>query len=223
MMKSANWISAIGRIPFIDAPSETPTIIDSVRGVSITRSSPNSAHRPSVARKTPPFLPTSSPRMITDSSRRISSPSVSRMASMNVFVAISAPPSAGAGRAGAAGLVGSDSGSIDGARRRGAVIRAAVAFALVAAAEAPGRRGLGRPILRVHPLHGSSRIGIRGALRIVRGFVDLGFDLGRDLGLELLGQDAGIAKLRAELRQGVLRRQPGQLLGVAVLRLLVVR
>src|SRR4051794_31375892 len=84
-MKSANWISATGRRPLIAAPIEAPTIIDSVNGVSMTRSSPNSAQRPSVARKTPPFLPTSSPRTITLSSRVISSRSPSRIASMNVF------------------------------------------------------------------------------------------------------------------------------------------
>src|SRR5512140_3497121 len=90
-MKSANWISAIGRSPLSAAPIEAPTIIDSVSGVSMTRSSPNSAHSPSVARNTPPFLPTSSPRTITDPSRRISSASVSRIASMYVLIAISLP------------------------------------------------------------------------------------------------------------------------------------
>jgi hypothetical protein len=54
-MKSANWISATGRRPLIDAPIDVPTICDSVRGVSMTRSSPNSDQSPSVARKTPPF------------------------------------------------------------------------------------------------------------------------------------------------------------------------
>ena len=88
-MKSANWISATGRRPLTAAPIDAPTIIDSVSGVSITRSSPNSAHRPSVARKTPPFLPTSSPSTMTVSSRRISSASVSRIASMNVRGGIS--------------------------------------------------------------------------------------------------------------------------------------
>src|SRR3954451_22964951 len=92
-MKSANWISAIGRRPPIAAPIEVPMIWLSVSGVSITRSSPNSAHRPSVARKTPPFLPTSSPRTITFSSRTISSRMPSRIASMKVLSAIS-----GAGR-----------------------------------------------------------------------------------------------------------------------------
>ena len=104
-MKSANWISATGRSPFIAAPIDAPTIIDSVSGVSMTRSSPNSAHRPSVARNTPPFLPTSSPRTTTDSSRRISSAMPSRTASMNVRIGISATPrrSRGCGSAPAAG------------------------------------------------------------------------------------------------------------------------
>jgi hypothetical protein len=42
-MKSANWISGIGRSPFSAAPIDAPTIIDSDRGVSITRSPPNSS------------------------------------------------------------------------------------------------------------------------------------------------------------------------------------
>ncbi len=88
-MKSANWISGTGRSPLTAAPIEAPTISDSVSGVSITRSGPNSANSPSVARKTPPFTPTSSPRTITPASRRISLASVERMASMNVWTAIS--------------------------------------------------------------------------------------------------------------------------------------
>src|SRR4029077_893761 len=88
-MKSANWISATGRRPPIAAPIEVPTIWLSVSGVSITRSSPNSAQRPSVARKTPPFLPTSSPSTMTVSSRSISSRMPSRIASMKVLSAIS--------------------------------------------------------------------------------------------------------------------------------------
>jgi hypothetical protein len=40
-MKSANWISATGRRPLIDAPIDVPMICDSVSGVSMTRSSPN--------------------------------------------------------------------------------------------------------------------------------------------------------------------------------------
>ena len=65
-MKSANWISGTGRRPATAAPIETPTIIDSVSGVSSTRSPPNSSYSPSVARKTPPFLPTSSPSTTID-------------------------------------------------------------------------------------------------------------------------------------------------------------
>ena len=75
-MKSANWISGTGRRPLTAAPIDAPTIIDSVSGVSSTRSPPNSSNSPSVARKTPPFLPTSSPSTTIDSSRRISSASV---------------------------------------------------------------------------------------------------------------------------------------------------
>ena len=50
---------------------DTPTIIDSVSGVSITRSSPKASCRPAVARNTPPNLPTSSPSSTTRSSARI--------------------------------------------------------------------------------------------------------------------------------------------------------
>src|SRR5436190_15016462 len=42
-----------------------PMIADSASGVSMTRSSPKSFCRPSVTRKTPPSLPTSSPMMRT--------------------------------------------------------------------------------------------------------------------------------------------------------------
>src|SRR5438094_2659968 len=48
--------------------------------MSSTRCSPNRCWRPSVALKTPPFRPTSSPRMQTRSSRSISSYSASRTA-----------------------------------------------------------------------------------------------------------------------------------------------
>src|ERR1700733_4694100 len=83
MMKSWNWISAIGRRPFIAAPMATPTISDSASGLSSTRASPNSFCNPSVTPKTPPLAPTSSPRIITRSSRCISS----RIPSMYVFSA----------------------------------------------------------------------------------------------------------------------------------------
>ena len=39
-MKSANWISATGRMPFIAAPMHAPTITLSARGESMTRCGP---------------------------------------------------------------------------------------------------------------------------------------------------------------------------------------
>ena len=56
-MKSANWISAIGRRPARASPIPMPMIEDSASGVSTTRPSPNSAASPSVARNTPPRGP----------------------------------------------------------------------------------------------------------------------------------------------------------------------
>ena len=55
-MKSANWISAIGSKPCSAIPIATPTMPDSARGVSITRSSPNSSSQPSEIRNTPPRI-----------------------------------------------------------------------------------------------------------------------------------------------------------------------
>ncbi|SKT96837.1 Uncharacterised protein [Mycobacteroides abscessus subsp. abscessus] len=49
-------------------PTAVPMIPDSASGVSMTRWSPKSFCSPSVTRKTPPSLPTSSPMMITLSS-----------------------------------------------------------------------------------------------------------------------------------------------------------
>src|SRR6188768_161376 len=54
-------------------PTAVPMIPDSARGVFMTRSSPNLSRSPSVARKTPPRRPMSSPRTQTRSSRAISS------------------------------------------------------------------------------------------------------------------------------------------------------
>src|ERR1700691_1536820 len=65
----------------------TPTISDSASGLSSTRASPNSFCSPSVTPNTPPLAPTSSPRIITRSSRCISSRMPSRIASMYVFSA----------------------------------------------------------------------------------------------------------------------------------------
>src|SRR5918997_6954697 len=88
-MKSANCISATGRIPLTESPMAEPTIRLSASGVSMTRRGPNSSWSPCVTRKTPPALPTSSPITITVSSVRISSASPSWMACSRFFSAIS--------------------------------------------------------------------------------------------------------------------------------------
>src|SRR6188474_3367034 len=67
-------------------PMAVPTMPASASGVSITRSGPNSSYRPEVARKTPPNLPTSSPRTTTRLSRRISMRSASFTAWMMFIV-----------------------------------------------------------------------------------------------------------------------------------------
>src|SRR3990172_8074677 len=90
-MKSTNWISATGRRPESDIPIAIPTIPASASGVSITRSDPNRAHSPSVARKTPPFFPMSSPRRTTRGSRSISRASASWIAWTSVIVATGSP------------------------------------------------------------------------------------------------------------------------------------
>src|SRR5712691_8520371 len=81
-MKSANWISAIGMRPLSAAPIAMPTMPDSASGMSRTRASPNFAYSPSVAPKTPPLRPTSSPMTSTRSSRSISSVMAARTASI---------------------------------------------------------------------------------------------------------------------------------------------
>src|SRR5215212_3503958 len=210
-MKSANWISATGRRPFIAAPIDAPMIIDSVSGVSITRSSPNSPYSPSVARKTPPLRPTSSPITMTASSRRISDASVSRTASMKVLRAISAiadregpNPAASVGRPFGGALV------------------ALVTFHAVPAAEAPRRRRLARPVLGENPLHRGRGIRVLGGFRVFGRLVDLDLDVGRDGGLDLLGEDAGVAQLLPKSWQRIRVAQRLELLGRAVLRLLII-
>ena len=59
--KSENIISAIGLKPVIAAPIAAPKIACSDIGASITLSLPNSSKSPTVALKTPPAAPTSSP------------------------------------------------------------------------------------------------------------------------------------------------------------------
>ena len=70
--KSANCISATGRMPSAAAPIAQPMIPDSASGVSITRVGPNSSMKPSVTLKAPPNTPMSSPITNTRSSARIS-------------------------------------------------------------------------------------------------------------------------------------------------------
>ena len=52
--KSANCISATGRMPMIAAPVQAPTMAVSASGASITRQGPNSSWKPSVTLKAPP-------------------------------------------------------------------------------------------------------------------------------------------------------------------------
>src|SRR5437762_1484190 len=71
-------------------PTAVPTMPFSASGVSSTRSSPNSACRPSVARNTPPALPTSSPITITRGFSRRATASASRTACTIVISAMAA-------------------------------------------------------------------------------------------------------------------------------------
>src|SRR2546428_13811793 len=83
-MKSPNIMSTIGRSPVIAAPTATPVKPASEMGVSITRSVPNSSTSPDNTLKGVPASATSSPKMHTRVSRRISSASASRTACANV-------------------------------------------------------------------------------------------------------------------------------------------
>ena len=69
----------------------TPTMPASANGESITRSSPKVCHRPSVARKIPPFTPMSSPIRTTLASLSISSRRASRTASIIRITAMVSP------------------------------------------------------------------------------------------------------------------------------------
>src|SRR6202046_182968 len=77
-------MSTTGRRPVIAAPTPTPVKPASEMGVSTTRSLPNSSTRPDRTLKGVPASATSSPRMQTVSSRRISSTRASRMACAKV-------------------------------------------------------------------------------------------------------------------------------------------
>ncbi len=71
-------------------PTAVPRMPDSASGESITRSSPKSFCRPSVIRKTPPSLPTSSPmiRTLGSSSIALRRPALSALASVTLVIAL---------------------------------------------------------------------------------------------------------------------------------------
>src|SRR5712692_10484514 len=84
VMKSPNMMSTTGRNPVMAAPTARPVKPASEIGVSSTRSLPNSSNRPERTLKGVPASATSSPRIKTLGSRRISSASASRIACANV-------------------------------------------------------------------------------------------------------------------------------------------
>src|SRR5579872_1511246 len=82
--KSPNIISTTGRSPAMAAPTPIPLKPASEMGVSKTRSAPNSSTSPERTLKGVPASATSSPKMQTLESRRISSAKASRTACANV-------------------------------------------------------------------------------------------------------------------------------------------
>src|SRR5579864_8945181 len=84
VMKSPNMMSTTGLSPVIAAPTPTPVNPASEMGVSITRSEPNSSTNPESTMNGVPASATSSPKIQTRESRRISSASASRTACANV-------------------------------------------------------------------------------------------------------------------------------------------
>src|SRR6266508_2131494 len=85
-----NWISPTGRSPCAAIPTHSPLINSSESGVSTTRSGPNRCCSPTVARKTPPLTPTSSPSTTTLASSCMTRASARLTASTNVASGISA-------------------------------------------------------------------------------------------------------------------------------------
>ena len=166
-------------------------ISDSDSGVSITRSSPNSAWSPSVARNTPPFSPTSSPRRMTASSRRISEASVSRIASMNVLRAISEDPRQLQHHQSTAPSAADLSPSWPS--------RPCVAPKPQAGGDSPGQSSANTHFIAV------SGVGSGGVLGVVGRLVDLDLHLRGDRGLDLVGQDACVPELAPEARQRIRR------------------
>src|SRR5713226_2909908 len=84
VMKSPNIMSTTGRKPVMAAPTPTPVKPASEMGVSTTRSEPNSSTNPESTLNGVPASATSSPKMHTRESRRISSASASLTACANV-------------------------------------------------------------------------------------------------------------------------------------------
>src|SRR5207302_1343160 len=84
VMKSPNIMSTTGRKPVIAAPTPIPVKPASEMGVSTTRPEPNSSTSPERTLNGVPASATSSPKMHTRESRRISSANASRTACANV-------------------------------------------------------------------------------------------------------------------------------------------
>src|SRR6266566_5650359 len=79
-----NWISPTGFSPCAAMPTQSPLIRSSDSGVSNTRSGPKRCWSPTVARKTPPLTPTSSPSTTTSGSSSIARASAMLTASTSV-------------------------------------------------------------------------------------------------------------------------------------------
>src|SRR5216684_1173929 len=86
-----NWISPTGFSPCAAMPTQSPLIRSSASGVSNTRSGPKRGCSPTVARKTPPLTPTSSPNTTTLGSSSIARASAMLTASISVISVISPP------------------------------------------------------------------------------------------------------------------------------------
>src|SRR5260221_13026490 len=89
-MTPMSGMSPTGLRPCAAMPTHSPLINSSARGVSITRSAPNRCCRPTVARKTPPLTPTSSPSTTTLASSSMARASARLIASTSVTSGIGA-------------------------------------------------------------------------------------------------------------------------------------
>src|SRR3990172_9336720 len=90
-MKPMNWISPTGLRPCAAMPTHRPLIRSSASGVSSTRSGPKRFCSPTVARNTPPLIPTSSPSTITFGSSCMARASARLTASTSVTSAMGGP------------------------------------------------------------------------------------------------------------------------------------